>query len=544
MGGRRSFGAHPFGLLLLVLFVAACSARDKADVQTSQWYLGPVEPGLRNEEVIAAVLATETLDGGFTYFRWGVVPNLRATYYTLAALRGLGGIPESSADAAVTWAMGFRDGNGWFQPDGVLEPMEVAILMYRLANLLDAPELVSGIDLESLTNATTIFLGSGGIGSEVSRMSWARDIIVDAAGPDHPALAQLTRAIEDRLPLLDASDLRDSAPLAQASPSLSLPPSLRDEVALVLRTDVLKASRLPGPWTEHLLGLYMLDAVDSAVIAQLFSLLGATGAPSYWGWTNAVEAYLLAQTPTPSVPPEWDVTPPWRDRLRVALMYREVQSGGFSWAFPESATPRSTAQAVITLYFAGGLAEINDRREQLGSWLCGAEPSGVGDPAIFAGLVTAAIQLADLKCAPPDAGDGGSRDIDRWMRAYATGQWLKSVSCPPDQQTMGTNRLLALFAVLALEPDGRPDFIADCASALLDGEEPASVLELYALVVLKLEAGQEVDTAATLESLERFKVGYGYDAGEGTPSLAETCSALIIKQMVDAQEVVPILCVG
>jgi len=522
------------GLFVVAVLIAGCGGKEVNPA--------PATEPERDAAVIETILNAETPDGRFSDLPTSLSgeAELRTTYFSIVALSQLGGVPPEVRSRTVTWTEQFLDGAGWVRSSGSLEPVDVAILVFRLGEALGTTELQQRIDPARMAEEAERPVRPEAAAARVSRMAWALEML----GPTATRHEDLRSLLEGQISaglasLTPRSSPGDAAGLSQFPPSVHLPADVQSEV-----TGTLEANLAPaygGPWTEHLLGLWMMGSATDQSYTGAFSYWDKAGAPTYWGRIGAIEAFLLAST-SARAPGSWPAD--WRKRLRLAVLLREARGGGFFAPVVAQATVSNTAAAVVALYYAGGTPELNERRATLATFLCAPGEDG-NDPRIRAALVGHAIRILRLDCAPPEAPPGGT-PLQKWLTAIANNRPSGSSSCPTDLRDGPPDRTQVLLAALAQEEGARSSFVHRClpANDLISAGWPTStVWDLYVLAALRILAGVGIEEREVLQVLEKFSFNGGYGEPGAGPTMGDTCQAEVLKTMVASYVLLPIVCI-
>lgn len=135
MSSLRRFSPSASKLLALGLFVVAVLIAGCGGKEVNP---APATEPERDAAVIETILNAETPDGRFSDLPTSLSgeAELRTTYFSIVALSQLGGVPPEVRSRTVTWTEQFLDGAGWVRSSGSLEPVDVAILVFRLGEAL------------------------------------------------------------------------------------------------------------------------------------------------------------------------------------------------------------------------------------------------------------------------------------------------------------------------------------------------------------------------------------------------------------------------
>lgn len=465
--------------------------------------------------------------------------DIRASLLAVQLLQSTGGVPDEPRFRLTQWLAGLVSDDGWVTELGSYEELDVAILVLRASEALDATAAIQ-VDVDRIAYESLKPAPLASVGSRVARMAWARHALGGFTDPERASLlAQLDGAIAEALGEIDPQDIRDAAGLSQSPTTLNIEPSLRARLRETLRAHSYRTS---GAWSEHLLGLHMLGEAAAQDYADAFTVATSLGAPDYWGQVGPVEAVLLVEAPDVAIPDAWGPRQDWLASLRNAILRREAASGGFHPPVATTPTVSATAAAALVLYYGGADGELLARSETWRDVLC--EPADDGnDPLVRALLLRHATNVLGLECEqdiPSIPGDATL--LHTHLHAYLTGETV-DVECrfggdkKPDY-------IAVLVASMSLRGPEQESYVRGCLSPDdLAAAIPhvASVYELYAVVSLKIIADVGLDTDDVEESLRAFRRGSGFGEREEA-DLGSTCQALVIRTSVENYRFIPVFC--
>ncbi len=154
MTSPRDNGERRVGILLTLLWafvlvvLTGCAGSGARDVNSSPTSSAP---GHR-DEVVDLLLGAYIPGEGFSELpiTLSQPPDLRSTLLSATALEKLGSLTQATRVRTTAWARHYLDDDGRFRADGPVGPVDVAVLYFRVAQLLTAPEMMEEVDLDWL----------------------------------------------------------------------------------------------------------------------------------------------------------------------------------------------------------------------------------------------------------------------------------------------------------------------------------------------------------------------------------------------------------